>query len=243
MRGFIYDLFFDLSRIFGDSAHNPVAAPKVKVPKPVVEKNFGVEGLHAQLPASRFIDLNALRPLMKSRFLPLAPRTPEPVVTVAIAAQPPVAPIQIEETRTLAQSRFFVPAQKTDVAPKRKTLSLKTKVEVPGIGGISRRSSMTDLAALFKAEMKQITEMPAAQEEPQAQKLRRSFSSHKSWSELVAEAQKSETRRISGPDLARAFRSEMQAMLAEQKKAEERMPAHIAAQPARHAAQRPGRAA
>lgn len=99
----------------------------------------------------------------------------------------------------------------------RKTLTLKTKVDLPVISGLARASSLNDLSATFKSEMRTITERKAdtsiADLHDAFTEKRRHPLSHKTWKELMAEAyappQKAQQKCI---DLAAVFKRELQAL-------------------------------
>lgn len=132
--------------------------------------------------------------------------------------------------RPLVQSRFIPVITQDNVAPAveqpktRGTLKLKTKVELPAMAPISRKSTLTDLAVVFKTELKQLEKNPAKELSPATAEKRRHPLSHKTWAELIAEAEAPKKTRHN-IDLAAAFKAEMQTLLAEQKKAEEFTPA------------------
>lgn len=112
------------------------------------------------------------------------------------------------------------PAPAAEEPAKRKTLTLKAKVELPQIASLSRVSSTTDLAAAFKSEMKIVTERKAETADLAAAFLekRRHPLSNKSWKELIDDAAAAAPKETRGMDLASAFKREMQAMLAAEAK-------------------------
>jgi hypothetical protein len=99
----------------------------------------------------------------------------------------------------------------------RPTLKLKSKVELPFVIGVSRRSTVTDFAAAFKAELRTAEKEPAqflAQSLTTVQTSRPS--TQKTWAELATEAQAVFERPRNTLDLAAAFKQEMQTVLAQQ---------------------------
>lgn len=197
MLGFSFELFLDVESAFNRKAPDIKARqylPRAEI-KPLA--SYAVAGIHAETPESRFTDLPRLRPLVKSRFVP--------------AGAAPKKELVFEKLGDISASRFTKPVVSSPVpeaAPVRKTLTLKTKVELPVFNRISRHSSTDDLAGVFKAEMnlmlkKKGEEMPVPQRP-------RSSASHKTWRELMEEA---EVRaRTSSFDLAAAFKAEMRAL-------------------------------
>ncbi len=144
----------------------------------------------------------------------------------AVPVQP--APVQAVPAQQVAAEA----APEIAAAKPRKTLSLKTKVELPVIASLSKASSGVDLAAAFKSEMKVVTERKADAADLHAAfaEKRKHPLSTKSWKELAAEAETLQQKKAApSMDLGAAFKREMQAVMA----AEERLSAKpAAAQPA-----------
>lgn len=136
---------------------------------------------------------------------------------------PAVADPATETFDITAPAAVVVAAPVAEVAKPRKTLTLKTKVELPAITPLSRASNTNDLAAAFKAEMQAVTERKAEIGTTDlyaafAEKRTRHPLVNKSWKELIAEAETIAPKEQKGPDLSAAFRREMQAMLAAEQK-------------------------
>lgn len=130
--------------------------------------------------------------------------------------------------------KIFIPEAKQPfrivAAPKEKPaqkarpiLRLKTKVDIAPLVSLTRRSTVEDLAAAFKAEMavmqKKAQKAPAPDKsvlEDAFTRRRRHPLSHKPWSELLADIEKpSKSKNF---DMAAAFKTEMKAFMAEQEK-------------------------
>jgi hypothetical protein len=194
MLGFSFELFLDVEYAFNRQA--PDAKDRPRLPRaesrPLVL--YAVAGIHAETPVSQFTDLSLLRPLVKSRFVP--------------AGVAPQKILVFENLGNISASRFM---KAPPPAAARKTLTLKTRVELPVFNRLSRHSSADDLAAVFKAEMnlmlkKKGEEVSKASAAPRA----RTAASHKTWRELMVEAEVQ--GRASSFDLAAAFRAEMRAL-------------------------------
>lgn len=189
-------------------------------------------------PPSRFAD----RRLFLSPFVfPFAPAAEQPLPEVKVEAMDYVAkarmieltrfampqPIVIDPVAAKAFLTVAAPANVNiptvpalSVAEKpRKTLSLKAPVELPAMTSISKGSTSADLAGAFKSEMKTATEVRFDAYPPAARDVvvekRRAPSQHKSWKELMADAEKP-TAKPRDFDLAGAFKREMQILMAEQ---------------------------
>jgi len=110
-----------------------------------------------------------------------------------------------------------------ETAKPRTTLRLKTKVELPSMQSLSRKSTVQDLAAAFKAEKvlmeKKVSNAPqsAGGLEDAFTKRRRHPLSDKPWSELLAEAEAAKPSK-SNFDMAAAFKAEMKAFITAQER-------------------------
>ena len=184
--------------------------------------------------------VHVIAPATQSRFvgIALAPTAPEirkPDFSLVSVAKDIFARIE----KIYADIPQAV-AEKT--ATKRTTLTLKNKATLrlknppsvlPERAGVfsmaatkvSRDASISELAALFKAEMQAATEKKPEEVRPQtaAQNVivEKRGTSGKSWADLTAAADAFEKKARtpkSGIDLAAAFKSEMQSLLAEKDK-------------------------
>lgn len=150
-----------------------------------------------------------------------APAVAEPAagtfdITAPVVSTPVVSIVEVPAPAAIAA------AVAEEIKP-RKTLTLKTKVELPAITSLTRASNTNDLAAAFKAEMQAVTERKAEIGTTDlhaafAEKRARHPLSNKSWKELIAEAETVAPKEQKGPDLTAAFRREMQAMIAAEQK-------------------------
>lgn len=157
----------------------------------------------AVTPESKFFEISAFRPVIEA-----------PVVEAPV--ERPVLKLK-EKTQVFAASEAPAPVAAAEETP-RKTLKLKTQVELPVISAVTRRTSISEFAAAFKAELARLEKDPGLAEAPAAPPPRRSFS-QKSWAELIAEAEEAPKPK-NNFDLAAAFKAEMRALLAEQGQAE-----------------------
>jgi hypothetical protein len=216
MRAFDYNSFIDLTQVF-DFRKGQVALPKpVEMPamqvvaQPMARVTlFSTTSLKAQLAQSRIVSLSALLPTVTPRFVTASAKKIKPVVIeIAPAVVVPAVPVVAAE------------------APKaRTTLKLKSKVELPVLQTLSRRSTAQDLAAAFKTEMammakmekKAVVEQSLGKLEDAFTKRRRHPLSDKPWSELLAEVEAPKQSK-SNFDLATAFKAEMKAFMAEQER-------------------------
>ncbi len=144
----------------------------------------------------------------------------------------------ILKSRTL-QSKFFDPqifipqakqpfrtvsAPKEKPAPKaRPILRLKTKVDIVPLTQLTRRSSVEDLAAAFKAEMAVMQKQAKKTHEAAKSGFEDAFTrrrphplSNKPWSELLADVEK--PAKSKSFDMAAAFKAEMKAFMSGQAK-------------------------
>lgn len=207
----------------------------------------------ASKPAVAYRDITA-----PSKFL--KPVEIAPLVTEPVVATPAVADIVLPKRSLAAFATFaakpmqnirvkaiVVPAdifkavaEPAAPEPKRSTLKLKTAVDLPVVSAEpARASAKTDLAALFKAELRQITAevqtAPAPREDVKVVR-KKNAKAQKSLKELaeeaMARAEKETKPRQLAFDLADAFKREMQALAAEQTievKAPAKKPAAVAA--------------
>lgn len=223
MRAFDFNSFIDLSYVF-DLRKGQIAVPLPAVsaeamiatePKARVIL-YSTTSLKAQLAHSRFVNLGALLPTAKPVFVTASARKVKPaVVEITPAAPAPV--VQIPANDVSAAPAIGAEPKKT-----RTTLKLKTKVELPALQPLSRKSTTQDLAAAFKAEMALMEKKVVA--EPSASKLEDAFTkrrrhplSDKSWSELLAEVEMPKKSKHNF-DLGAAFKAEMKAFMAEQER-------------------------
>lgn len=190
---FDYDSFADLSQVF-DLRKGQVVPPQPKA-RVIL---YSTTAIRSRLSHSRFLDINSLIPTVKPLFLTVSAKKGQPLIVTA-------APVVAEEPKKA-----------------RTTLKLKTKVELPTLTTLTRRSTAQDLAVLFKSEMALMEKKAAA--EP-SKKLEDAFTkrrlhslSSKPWSELFAEVEAPQQSRHHNFDLATAFKAEMKAFMAEQEK-------------------------
>lgn len=162
--------------------------------------------------------------------------------TFATFAAKPMQNIRVKAI-VVPANIFKAVAEPAAPEPKRTTLKLKTSVELPVVTAEpSRASAKTDLAALFKAELRQITAevgvAPVPREEVKVIRKKNS-KAQKSLKELaeeaMARAEKETKPRQLAFDLADAFKREMQALAAEQS-IETKAPAKKPATPAKRLA-------
>ncbi|MDD9899758.1 MAG: hypothetical protein OXT65_02120 [Alphaproteobacteria bacterium] len=168
------------------------------------------------------------------RTLTLQRKTPEqnntapaPRGTLSLGSKP--------ATEKAAMAAFAARTGKTvaEAEKPRRTLSLKREVAVTSASRIKTNSSTQDLAKVFKSEMHRITEKPLEEvAATPAVSASRAFTvqnrkpsaamearKQKTWAELEAEAEaliKQEKKKKPQFDLASAFKTEMQALMAEQ---------------------------
>jgi len=216
MSAFDYKSFADLSLIFSyRRGHAVPPTPKAKVIL------YSTTAFKSGLAQSKFLDINALFPTIKPRFLTVSAKKGKPVTVEAapvLAAVPMPAPVPAAEPAPIPPATT---AAVEEPKKARTTLKLKTKVELPSLTTLSRRSTAQDLAAVFKSEMalmeKKAVAEPSKKLEDAFTKRRRHPLSHKPWSELLAEVEAPKPSRHN-IDLASAFKAEMKAFMAEQEK-------------------------
>jgi hypothetical protein len=216
---FDYNSFADLSLIF-DTRKGRIVIP---TPKARVIL-YSTTALKSELAQSKFIDLGAFMPTVKPRFLTVSAKMIKPVV---VEVAPAVVQTAIVQTVVLQPAVLQPAVLQTETAaeePKkgRSILKLKTKVELPVMQTLSRRSTAQDMAAVFKAEMalmeKKAVQEPSRKLEDAFTKRRRHPLSHKPWSELLAEVETPRQSKNNNFDLATAFKAEMKAFMAAQEK-------------------------
>lgn len=222
MRLFDYSAFADLTQVF-DTRKGQITQPKIIIEEPKSRVTlYSTTSLKARVAQSKFISIETLLPTVKPRFITASAKAIKPVV-IEIAPPAPVVEAPVIET--------VVEAPKA-----RTTLRLKTKVELPSIQPLSRKSTAQDLAAAFKAEKVLMEKAAAAAPAEQSSagwlegafaKRRRHPLSDKPWSELLAEAEAQKPSK-SNFDMAAAFKAEMKAFMA----AQERMGVSETATPA-----------
>lgn len=171
-----------------------------------------------------FVDLSLVFGLKKGDVVPPKPKAR--VILYTTTALPQSRFVDIKAFHPQATSRFMSAAMKTMPAvtrgetPKpRGTLRLKKKVELPPI--ITRRSSIEDLAAAFKAEIAQTEREKSPLSLPDEPFKRKHHPlSSKPWSALIAEAEAAmlEKNKKAGFDLGAAFKAEMKAFMAAQER-------------------------
>lgn len=156
---------------------------------------------------------------------------PAPVAAPAIVVEQPRKTLSLKTSVDIAAKAiekiytdYEKPAPIAVAAKPRKTLSLKTKVELPPIDTLSRRSTGVDLNVAFKTEMRMVTDIIADvsgvvhPEDIMAEK-RKSPVSSKTWADVLMEAEAYKPSVPKSFDLAGAFKREMQALEAQEKKA------------------------
>jgi hypothetical protein len=191
--------FADLTQVF-DSRKGQIVLPQVITAEPTARVIlYATTSLRARVAQSRFVSLATLLPTVKPRFI--------------TASAKAIKPVMIE----------IAPVLETPKA--RTTLRLKTKIALPSIQSLSRKSTVQDLAAAFKAEKALMEKTVAAAPAEQSPgglggaftKRRRHPLSDKPWSELLAEADTPKPSK-NNFDMAAAFKAEMKAFMAAQER-------------------------
>ena len=217
MRAFDYNSFADLAQVFDLRKGQIVPSQPMMQTEPMARVTlYSTTSLKAQLAQSKFVSLGALLPTITPRFLTASAKAIKPVVIeIAPVIAAPVTPA----FAVAAPATPTAPAVTAEAPKVRTTLRLKTKVELPALQPLTRRSTVEDLAAAFRTEKalmeKKAVAGPAMTLEDAFAKRRRHPLSDKPWSELLAEVEAPKQSK-SNFDLAQAFKAEMKAFMAEQ---------------------------
>ena len=140
MRLFDYNSFANLAQVFD------LRKGQIVPPQPMVEAQqmarvtlYSTTSLKAQLAQSKFVTLGALLPTITPRFLTASAKAIKPVVIEIVpVATAPVAPA----FAAAAPAAPVAPAVAAEAPKARTTLRLKTKVELPALQPLSRRSTV-----------------------------------------------------------------------------------------------------
>jgi hypothetical protein len=216
MRVFNYNSFADLSQVF-DFRKGQAVPPQPKA-RVIL---YTTTAIRSRLAQSKFLDVNTFIPTVKPLFLTVSAKKGKPIVVTAAPVIAEAVPAPVVATPSPVEPTVAIAAAE-EPKKARTTLKLKTKVELPSLTTLTRRSTAEDLAALFKAEMalmeKKAVAEPSKKLEDAFTKRRRHPLSSKPWSELFAEVEAPQQSRHHNFDLATAFKAEMKAFMAEQEK-------------------------
>jgi len=224
---FDYNSFTDLTQVFDLRKGQIVPSQPIVSTQPTAQSEqmarvtlYATTAMRSRLAHSKFVDVNVFLPTVKPLFLSLSARKKTPVAAAPVITTPVItfaanSNVAADSTPTSMEVASAEPQK------ARTTLRLKTKVELPSLQPITRRSTVEDLAAAFRAEKalleKKAVAEPTAKLEDAFTKRRRHPLSNKSWSELFAEAEAPKQAKNS-PDLAALFKAEMKSFMAEQER-------------------------